>query len=70
MDISEISTLITSVGFPIVMCLMLFSYMTKLNEQHETEMNTLKDTINANTQVLTELSTLIKTFIDTEDRKA
>jgi len=58
----EISTLITTVGFPIAMCLLLYWQMLKNNEKHESEVNGLNDTINKNTIVLTELTTLIKSM--------
>lgn len=46
MDITQISSLIGSLGFPIVMCVLLFSYMKEQNEQHQEETNALKDAIN------------------------
>lgn len=46
MDTNAISTLIGSVGFPIVMCLMLFWYMREQLNDHKEETNALKDAIN------------------------
>lgn len=43
---NEIAQLISTVGFPIVMCLILFWYMTKQEERHESESNSMKDAIN------------------------
>lgn len=60
MDFTALQTFVTSVGFPIVMCLLMFYYMQKLNENHDAEIKALTETINTNTQVLTELATLIK----------
>ena len=62
-DISGIVQIISTVGFPIVMCLILMKYMTSSDEKHESEVNHLTDTIDANTKVLTELCTLIKTLV-------
>lgn len=62
-DISGIVQIISTVGFPIVMCLILMKFMTTSNEKHESEVNHLTDTIDANTKVLTELCTLIKTLV-------
>lgn len=49
----NITTLVSSVGFPCAMCLLLFWYMTKQNEYmseqnklHQEETASLKDTIN------------------------
>lgn len=50
MEINEITNLITSVGFPILMCIWFFKWFTSeyKGEQEKTRevMNTLKDTIN------------------------
>jgi len=62
MDLQGITDFITSVGFPIAMCAALFYYMVKQNDKHEHEISSLKDTLNENTQVLTELTTLIRTI--------
>lgn len=53
MDITTVSQVISSVGFPIVMCIMLFMQMVK-------GVNSLKDCINNNTQVLTQLVTKLE----------
>lgn len=45
MDIQNVTTLIGSLGFPIVMCLMLFWYMKEQLEDHKQETNALKDAI-------------------------
>ena len=50
MEINEITNLITSVGFPILMCVWFFKWFTSeyKSEQEKTRdvMNTLKETIN------------------------
>lgn len=63
MEIANCVEIIASVGFPIVMCLILLNYMQRQNEKHEKEITDLTNTINNNTKVLAELSTLIKTLI-------
>ena len=71
MEYGEIVNLIGSVGFPIVMCIVMFKYITTLTENHKNEVNLLKNALDANmerlneattrnTQILVELSTLIK----------
>lgn len=62
-DISGIVQIISTVGFPIVMCLILMKYMASADEKHGSEVSHLTDTIDANTKVLTELCTLIKTLV-------
>lgn len=68
MDGNTIIQLISSLGFPIVMCGALFWYMVKQREVHKEETDHLKDTINDNTKVLAELTTLIKVLTDEKDR--
>ena len=63
MELPTIIELIGSIGFPIVMCLILLQYMDKQNEKHDKEVHELTETINNNTKILTELTTLIKTII-------
>ncbi len=58
-----ITTLISNVGFPIAVCIALFYYMEKQNERHQQEVNKLNETVQSNTQVLSELCTLIKTLV-------
>lgn len=42
----NIVSIISSVGFPIAMCLLIFWYMQKETENHREETNGLKDAIN------------------------
>lgn len=55
MDVSTITQLIGSLGFPIVCCVVLFTRMEKQNELHKQEIDSLKDALNNNTLVLTKL---------------
>lgn len=63
MDANEIIQLISNIGFPIAMCVILFFYMTKQNDKHKEEIDKLSETLQGNTKVLTELCTLIKTLV-------
>lgn len=63
MDVNAITTLVSNVGFPVAICIALFFYMEKQNERHQQETDKLDETVQSNTKVLTELCTLIKTFI-------
>lgn len=58
----NIVDIVGSIGFPIVMCLILFHYIEKQSEKHDKEIHDLSETINNNTKILTELTTLIKTL--------
>lgn len=55
MSFQDIATLIGSYAFPIVMCILMWSGITKKDEQHKEEMDTMKTAIDANTAVLKEL---------------
>ena len=55
MDINALTTLIGSLGFPIVSCIALFWYMTKIEAQHKEEIKKLSEAINNNTNVMTQL---------------
>lgn len=47
MTINDVTTLISSVGFPICMCGAMFWYMIKENESHKAESTEMKSAINA-----------------------
>lgn len=68
MDITQVTQMISNVGFPIAMCLIVFYYMTKHDEQHKEENDNLRTTLEDNTKVLSELSTLIKTLTNGKER--
>lgn len=57
MDISAIANLIGSLGFPIIMCIMMYDRMNKQDEQHKEEMNAITTSLNNNTIALTTLTT-------------
>lgn len=56
MDANTIIQLVSSLGFPIVMCGALFWRMVKSDEQHKAEMDKLSEALNNNTIALTKLS--------------
>ena len=55
---------ITTVGFPIVMCLILFWYVNKQNESHKGEIESLRSVIDNNTNSITKLYEKIDALID------
>lgn len=63
METTEITSIVSNLGFPIAVCIALFYYMNKQNERHSNETDKLSETVQANTKVLTELCTLIKTLV-------
>lgn len=60
----EIVTAISTVGFPIVCTLILLYLLVKENEQHKDEMSSIKDTIQNNTIVLSELKQLLNDLLN------
>lgn len=55
MDTAQIVQIISSLGFPIVMCAALFWYMIQQREEHTEEINKMSDALNNNTLALQKL---------------
>lgn len=56
MDMNVVIQLIGSVGFPIVMCLMLYNKMDKQDAEHKEEIGKLTESLNNNTVAITKLA--------------
>lgn len=56
----DLLTLIGNYAFPIVACVALFWKMDKDQERHQEEMATLRDSLDANTKAILELSASLK----------
>ena len=63
MDAQAYTNLISSVGFPIVMCLIMVKLMSRMEESHKAEIDSLKDSLNNNTNVLTRLEAMFSMLI-------
>ena len=59
MDITDITQVISTLGFPIVTAIALFWFLNKERENHNEEIKSLQESINKNTTVLSELKELI-----------
>lgn len=59
LDVTILTQLIGSLGFPIAMCLAMMWQLNKTNEQHKAEMDKLSEALNNNTLALTKLATKI-----------
>lgn len=57
---SDIATMVSTLGFPIAMCLLMWYQNSELTKTHKEETNELKKAIENNTVILTELTILIK----------
>lgn len=67
MDVQVVGQLIASLGFPIVASGALFWFVNKQEERHKTEIESVRETLEENTQVLTSLKELIQIIIKKED---
>lgn len=52
--------MVSSVGFPIAMCVYTMYTMQKMNEQHREEVAKLSETIDNNTQAINDLALKLK----------
>lgn len=55
MEMNDLVTAISTVGFPIVMTLILLYMMNENNKQHKQEMNNISESLNNNTLVIQKL---------------
>lgn len=55
MDMNVLLQAITSVGFPIVMCIMLMWYVKEMSTKHKDESDKFAEALNNNTLVLQKL---------------
>lgn len=62
-----ISTLIGTLGFPVVACLGLFWFLNKQEERRTEEINKLQTTLSENTAILSSLKELIQVLINGEE---
>lgn len=59
MDGNAVIQAISTVGFPIVMCLLLVYVVYKMNDQHKEEMTKMNDALNNNTLAIQHLTDLL-----------
>lgn len=55
MNVTDIANIITSLGFPIAVCLICFWYIAKKDTLHREETQKLADALNNNTLVMQQL---------------
>lgn len=60
MDITEISNIIGTLGFPIIMCLLIYKQNGELTKSHKEEIDSLSNVINNNTLTLEKLSYMLE----------
>ena len=59
MDISAITQLISTIGFPIAMCIYLLLYIKSFDEKYCQKLDNMAKAIENNTLVMTKLMTMI-----------
>ena len=64
MTAQDITNAIQTVGFPIVMVLLMGWYLNKKDKQHHEEVDSLRKALEANTSVLMKLETLMSSLIE------
>ena len=62
-----VSTLIGTLGFPVVACLGLFWFLNKQEERRTNEIQQLQSTLAENTAILSSLKELIQVLISGEE---
>lgn len=55
MDVTMVTQLVGSLGFPIVCCCALFWYLVKEKDEHKEEMEELRKSVEANTTAINSL---------------
>ena len=60
MDMSELITAISTVGFPIVFCILIFWFLREETTNHKEEVLDLKQVISENNEILASLKQLIE----------
>ncbi len=56
MDLATLSQAIGSIGFPIIMCVLLYERLNKQSVEHKEEMMKITESLNNNTLALQKLS--------------
>ena len=64
--LTGVTTVISTVGFPIAICLILLWYIYKLSEMHKSETKEFTEALNQNTLALQKLSDIISEGKDIE----
>ena len=60
MNGSDVINAISTVGFPIVMCLLLLYVLYKQNEEHKEEMNKMNESLANNTLAIQHLADILE----------
>ena len=70
MDAQGITSMIGSLGFPIVMCIIMIKLIFTMEESHKEEIDALKESLNNNTNVLARLETMLNIYMKDNGEKS
>lgn len=65
---NDLSTLISTLGFPIGMCLIMCYYIYKISDSHNEETAKFAEALNNNTVVLQKLCDKLDSGVDVNDK--
>lgn len=66
--VDSISALISTLGFPIGMCLIMCYYINKINDTHKEESDKFAEALNNNTVVLQKLCDKLDSEVNVDDK--
>lgn len=66
--LNDLSALISTLGFPIAMCLIMCYYINKINDAHKEETDKFAEALNNNTVVLQKLCDKLDSEVDVNDK--
>lgn len=67
MDLELLTSIVSTLGFPIVACGGLFWFVNKQEERRREEMDQMSNALNENTSVLASLKELIQVIINKDN---
>lgn len=67
--INDLASLISTLGFPIGMCLIMCYYINKINDTHKEETDKFSEALNNNTVVLQKLCDKLDSEVDVSDEQ-
>lgn len=67
--INDLSALISTLGFPIAMCLIMCYYINKINDAHKEETDKFAEALNNNTVVLQKLCDKLDSEVNVNDEQ-
>lgn len=66
--INDLATLISTLGFPVAMCLIMCYYINKINDAHKEETDKFAEALNNNTLVLQKLCDRLDSGVNINDK--